>query len=686
MVTATTPPAADAGNPLAVLERFQKLRAKILQVLDDGARLAERALGSRAHLVRDSFRGARQAVDLSRLNLVVVGGEGQGKSTLLHAVLGDELSPREEAFPGTVAPVYIEWGPGPAPRFEVVLEGDGKQPPRPHPCKDLDEFRQYILQHFNAENKRRVVRGEVRTNTPLLEQGLRLVDLPGVEGVSASISQDSREFIRKQAHAVIGVTRERLGYGALVRLIDTFIPRKATQGKPKDPAEEEVRLHAVVVNLGLEKYLSVQNAEQMKEVVRSWAQASSEHLLRERQIAFDVGRIFVLHLPTAVHLRTGRPEPTTEAVKELVRPELARFDAALGSYMRDNGMIEMINKGTDQASLALGELRDKVRIRYNLLARILNGGPAERAKIVEEFNAAAARATAMWDKVVEPGNLTAITDQHWRKFKPEIDGAKDNVLARLNEVEQEVEGTTERVTAAAAKKIQEDLNRTVTAQSDAIQESVEKALDELLERFCEAASNVLKHLYHEVPILEADFEDLELITPTALLKAKLGSMEESTMDRVAKLGMTYAGAALGFKVGTGASLALLTGTSALAPLVAVPLAVVVGGWLGLNLFSKLRDGQRAAVLKALGQLRNQINGLDTSTNGPIHQEYGKSVRVVADEVGKYLNGQIQSIRHMITLSDAEAAEHLREELEKMGAALKEVADLKKQLDAVVEAI
>ena len=90
-------------------------------------------------------------MDASRLNLVVIGAEGHGKSTLIHAILGDELSPREKNEPGTVAPVYIEGANVAQSEFLVeVLGPDGPVAVR---CRDREEFFSYIRQAANPENK-----------------------------------------------------------------------------------------------------------------------------------------------------------------------------------------------------------------------------------------------------------------------------------------------------------------------------------------------------------------------------------------------------------------------------------------------------------------------------------------------------------------------------------------------------
>ena len=65
-------------------------------------------------------------------------------------------------------------------------------------CDSLEAFKRFVLQKDNPSNKKKVVEGLVRFNHAILKQGLRIVDLPGVEGVSDAVSVATRKFIREK--------------------------------------------------------------------------------------------------------------------------------------------------------------------------------------------------------------------------------------------------------------------------------------------------------------------------------------------------------------------------------------------------------------------------------------------------------------------------------------------------------
>jgi Predicted GTPases len=134
-----------------VLDQFNHLHGQILNVLDEGRKLGE-PLGPLQTGLDPVFETARIAVSLSRLNLVVIGAEGHGKSTLINSIIGEDLMPREAQHPGTVAPVYLEWSSSAQPIFSVMLEGKDET----MICKDVKEFAHYLLQKTNPKNKKKV--------------------------------------------------------------------------------------------------------------------------------------------------------------------------------------------------------------------------------------------------------------------------------------------------------------------------------------------------------------------------------------------------------------------------------------------------------------------------------------------------------------------------------------------------
>ena len=98
------------------------------------ARIGARALDLVESFVpvrRDLGARLRNAIvesNRSLLNIAIVGAEGHGKSTLINGLLGRDLSPTEDDWPGTVAPIMFHWSNQAEPEFLVRKGGAARDP------------------------------------------------------------------------------------------------------------------------------------------------------------------------------------------------------------------------------------------------------------------------------------------------------------------------------------------------------------------------------------------------------------------------------------------------------------------------------------------------------------------------------------------------------------------------------
>jgi Dynamin family len=223
----------------SVLETFGRLKGDLVKIVGDAQTIA-RPLGVLGAQVEPLLQQTLAAFDRDKLNLVVIGGEGQGKSTLINVLLGggETILPERRRRAATVAPTFVEWGEG-APTYEIERANNSNDGLEVIPCPSVADFEKYMLQEHNPHNQAGVVYGRVRINRPLLKHGLRLVDTPGAEGVSKSITTTAREFIQ-QSNAVIGVTKGRPGFGPLGRLLG-HLGLEVDEGQP-------ARIQALVNN------------------------------------------------------------------------------------------------------------------------------------------------------------------------------------------------------------------------------------------------------------------------------------------------------------------------------------------------------------------------------------------------------------------------------------------------------
>ena len=129
---------------------------------------------------RAGLEELRQRLSSGRFRLAVLGQFKRGKSTLLNALLGENLLPTD-ILPVTAIPTYIL--PGERLEAEVFFEAEERSPIRfvPSAERSLADFLgEYVTEAGNPNNRLQVDRVEINHPAPLLQQGVVLVDTPGI--------------------------------------------------------------------------------------------------------------------------------------------------------------------------------------------------------------------------------------------------------------------------------------------------------------------------------------------------------------------------------------------------------------------------------------------------------------------------------------------------------------------------
>lgn len=132
--------------------------------------------GQRAHISSLETLAVRLAE--ARLQVAALGQFKRGKSSLLNALLGQKVMP-VEVLPSTSIPVFISGGPAADLRASFH---DGAVEEH-HPTTEeafCSLLTGLVTEAGNPENRRGVSRVEARLPSALLEQGLVLIDTPGV--------------------------------------------------------------------------------------------------------------------------------------------------------------------------------------------------------------------------------------------------------------------------------------------------------------------------------------------------------------------------------------------------------------------------------------------------------------------------------------------------------------------------
>jgi GTPase Era involved in 16S rRNA processing len=156
----------------------------------DGAgkllRLAElgRELGS-GHVAEEAV-GLAERLAEGRFYVACIGQFKRGKSTLLNALVEDRALPTG-VVPITTVPTVLRYGK--TRRARVRFEGGSWMVIAP------EELMQYVSEEHNPENAKQVAGVEVFLPSPLLADGLCLVDTPGLGSVFAGNTAATQAFV-----------------------------------------------------------------------------------------------------------------------------------------------------------------------------------------------------------------------------------------------------------------------------------------------------------------------------------------------------------------------------------------------------------------------------------------------------------------------------------------------------------
>mgnify|MGYP000380340115 CR=1 FL=1 len=179
-----------------MLTSFSAARQQVTGALEALSRLASECGVNQARLVASD---ALHRLSENRFNLVVFGEFKRGKSTFLNSLLGRDVLPTA-VIPLTSIVTIVQYG---EQEQALVRFFSGEEATVP-----LEEIEDYITERANPENRKGVARVEVFLPAPLLRDGVRLVDTPGVGSVYEHNTQVAQEFLPHADAAVFLVAAD----------------------------------------------------------------------------------------------------------------------------------------------------------------------------------------------------------------------------------------------------------------------------------------------------------------------------------------------------------------------------------------------------------------------------------------------------------------------------------------------
>ncbi len=125
----------------------------------------------------------------------VIGIQGVGKSTLLNAIIGEEILPNE-ADETTCVPVEIRYA------VNDGVEAFFKNGTVKRELQTKEDLSTYVDNNNNPGNEKGVEKIIVYRHYPILKSGLVFVDLPGVGSLTKSNEKTTREYLKKMCVAM----------------------------------------------------------------------------------------------------------------------------------------------------------------------------------------------------------------------------------------------------------------------------------------------------------------------------------------------------------------------------------------------------------------------------------------------------------------------------------------------------
>jgi predicted GTPase len=156
---------------------------------------------------RTAITAIRNQLTTGRFYLAVLGQFKRGKSTFLNALLQAEILPTS-VVPATAIPTYIEHGD--TPRVKVMFtDGSDKifdKATVEQPGQMRDFLAYYVTEKGNPENRRNVERVSVSFPAEVLQNGVVLIDTPGIGSTHTHNTEATLRFLPRCDAAFIIVS------------------------------------------------------------------------------------------------------------------------------------------------------------------------------------------------------------------------------------------------------------------------------------------------------------------------------------------------------------------------------------------------------------------------------------------------------------------------------------------------
>jgi hypothetical protein len=135
-------------------------------------------------------------LEVDELKIPIIGVQGTGKSSLINALLFNDIVLPVDADETTCIPVEIKYHD--EPLLIKIYFNNGN-------CLSLDDYKEldkYVNNNFNPENEKEVEKVIIYTNNAILKNNLVLVDLPGVGSITQRNEKVTLEYVENMCYGI----------------------------------------------------------------------------------------------------------------------------------------------------------------------------------------------------------------------------------------------------------------------------------------------------------------------------------------------------------------------------------------------------------------------------------------------------------------------------------------------------
>jgi hypothetical protein len=384
--------------------------------------LARRSLGTegdgveRLREVRSRHEALSRQLLAERFVVPIAGVQGAGKSTLMNALLFRSPVLPVDVDETTCVPVEVRYSPSPTTEA-VVRFMDGREQRVPATESDLQRF---VHQANNPANRDKVERLLLESDAPILENGVVMVDLPGLGSLTRENVRTTQDYLAEAVGVVfllrtvppltrtesifLGGIWAKLGVAFFVQ--NQWVDESAQEVKDAKEhnisvLKEVAKVHRIenegppdvyVVNAYLASEGSLKanpeliDRSGMETFAAYFRDASAEWPTRVLEsVVRTVGRDLVGTLEVVGCLK-GDCAKASSTVEAEIAEEASRFERYIGDIKKRQGdSVTEVDSATDECHQFLGEwaidsaaeLRN--RMRTKLRAGIADGPRLQRA-------------------------------------------------------------------------------------------------------------------------------------------------------------------------------------------------------------------------------------------------------------------------------------------------------------------